>query len=52
MLTVSECRKILGETTSTDEELEELLKGIRQFCNKFLDEYFANPEKYNSRKKN
>lgn len=40
-LTVAECRKILGDYKSTDEEIQELLDGIRLFCNKFLDNYFA-----------
>ena len=40
-LTVAECRKMLGDTTSSDAELEELLQGIRLFCNKFLDDYFS-----------
>lgn len=41
MLTISECRKILGDYKSSDKEIQELLEGIRTFCSRFLDNYFA-----------
>ena len=46
MLSIQECRKILGDYKSSDKEIHELLEGISNFCEKFLDDYFANPEKY------
>jgi len=44
MLTIPECRKILNDFKSTDEEIQELLDGIRVFCGRFLDNYFKESE--------
>lgn len=41
MLTIDECRKLLGREDLTDAEVEEFLKDLRSFLSQFLDDYFA-----------
>ena len=37
---IEECRKILGKTEMTDEEIKELITDIEHFVSGFLDEFF------------
>lgn len=40
MLSIAECRRLLGDKHMNDQEIAQLLKGIRLVNAKFLDEYF------------
>ncbi len=39
-MTIEECRRLLGDTTMTDAEIQELLRGIHKINVQVLDEYF------------
>ena len=40
MLSIEECRKLLGRNDMTDDEVAEFLKELRHFLGRFLDDYF------------
>jgi len=40
MLTVEQCRKILGTTELTDQEIEEIRNGLYLLCEETTDQYF------------
>ncbi len=40
MLSIEECRQLLGREDLTDEEIAEFLKDLRSFLGRFLDDYF------------
>ena len=40
MLSIDECRKLLGREDLTDAEVAEFLQDLRNFLSQFLDEYF------------
>lgn len=40
MLTVEECRKLLGREDLTDAEVAEFLQELRNFLSQFLDDFF------------
>lgn len=40
MLSVPECRKLLGREDLTDAEVEEFLEDLRNFLGQFLDDFF------------
>jgi hypothetical protein len=44
MLTIEECRQLLGRPDLSDEEIAEFLQDLRNFLGQFLDEYF--PEEF------
>ena len=40
MLTIDECRKLLGRDDLTDAEVAEFLQDLRNFLGQFLDDFF------------
>jgi len=47
MISIQECRKILGNTGDilSDKELEEIRNGLYQLCKKVVDDCFNSPLK-------
>lgn len=43
MLSIEECRRILGDDKLSDEEIEELRDDLYAWLNEVLDAYFKNP---------
>ena len=41
MLSIEECRRLLGRDDLTDEEVAEFLQDLRNFLAQVLDHYFA-----------
>lgn len=40
MLSIEECRKLLGREDLTDAEVAEFLQDLRNFLGQFLDDFF------------
>lgn len=40
MLSIEECRKLLGREDLTDAEVAEFLQDLRNFLSQFLDDFF------------
>lgn len=40
MLSIDECRKMLGREDMTDAEIAEFLQDLRNFLGQFLDDFF------------
>ncbi len=40
MLSIEDCRTLLGRDDMTDTEVAEFLQDLRNFLSQFLDEYF------------
>lgn len=40
MLSIEECRNLLGREDMTDEEVAEFLQDLRNFLSQFLDDFF------------
>jgi hypothetical protein len=40
MLSIEECRRLLGRTDLTDDEVAEFLEDLRAFLGQYLDEVF------------
>lgn len=40
MLSIDEWRKLLGRENLSDKEVEEFVRGLRNFLGQFLDDYF------------
>ena len=42
MLSVKQCRELLGDKNMSDAEIEKFLASLRRTIGKFLDNYFQN----------